>query len=585
MPGVGAMHRLAVVAQRLLREALRVAAGAGSFGPSQVDYIKSGRYLADMSTISLIISEKRYNGVMPEKTKAASNQSRQAIIWGRFSSDQQKDGDSESRQNRLNRACASKAGITVIQEHFDPARSVKDGSTELFKKVIAELPPGVGIICENLDRISRGHPWRAKALLAEILEAGHFVITSQDGREYNSESIEEIETMLMGDMSANLARAENNKRTKRVKEAKAAAVQLAREGKPAPFGSWLPTHIKYNPATKTYDINKDRQKLLTDIFKDYASGKGVRAICKSLNESGVPTFRRSRQAGKWLPSSIFSMLRFEGLIGVLKYKDERIPNAWPACFDEELFYKVQAILSRHRGGRYESKNVNNILRGICKCKHCGSTMTVTKDNYIYCSGSMLGRCKIKTLKKWQDMEFSFARWLVPLAAEKLLGKDSQAQDITALEAKRESNRQQREDMLELLLSKGLSVDIVSARLVKLEAEKNSIENEIAQARSKQATNSELPTSLKYLATWLGGIIEDQAIRKQVSMIIPSIVDKVEVDLSVKGSPSMIANLVNGDAIEWCYKPGQWVTDFDGKQEYIDGDFSSYPVTTTKKTEK
>jgi hypothetical protein len=67
---------------------------------------------------------------------------------------------------------AKRLGIRVLEGHFDPAASVADGATPLFKRVIAELPSGVGINCENLDRISRGHPWRAKAYTADIVEAG-----------------------------------------------------------------------------------------------------------------------------------------------------------------------------------------------------------------------------------------------------------------------------------------------------------------------------------------------------------------------------------------------------------------------------
>ena len=61
---------------------------------------------------------------------------RQAIIWGRFSSDQQKDGDSKTRQDRLNHALAKREGIQIVAEHFDEGVSVKDGATEKFKKVI-----------------------------------------------------------------------------------------------------------------------------------------------------------------------------------------------------------------------------------------------------------------------------------------------------------------------------------------------------------------------------------------------------------------------------------------------------------------
>jgi DNA invertase Pin-like site-specific DNA recombinase len=140
---------------------------------------------------------------------------RRAIIWGRFSSSKQEDGDSRERQDRLNRALAKRLGIKVIAEHFDPASSVKEGVTPLFKKVIAELPQGVGIICENLDRINRGHPWKQKAYLYDIIERGHFIITSQDGTEYNEQTINQVGTVATGDLQTNLANAENAKRTAR----------------------------------------------------------------------------------------------------------------------------------------------------------------------------------------------------------------------------------------------------------------------------------------------------------------------------------------------------------------------------------
>lgn len=278
----------------------------------------------------------------PTKPSKTATQ-RQVILWGRFSSEQQKDGDSERRQNDLNRATAKRLGVTVIPEHFDPASSVKDGATPLFKKVVSELPKDVGIICENLDRISRGHSWRTKSMLLDLIEDGHFIITSTDAKEYNQESIEELETVMVGDMKTALAREENNKRTKRVKEAKQSALELLRHGKAAPFGSNLPPHIKYNPETRQYDIVKDKLAVVKSIFEDYANGHGVQFIIQRLNKSGIKTFKRQLVNG-WQKSTIFSMLRYEGFIGISNIKGERIIKAWQPAISEQLFYKVQSIL-------------------------------------------------------------------------------------------------------------------------------------------------------------------------------------------------------------------------------------------------
>lgn len=481
--------------------------------------------------------------------------SRQAITWGRFSSDQQKDGDSQDRQDRLNRATAKRSGITIIGEHFDKGVSVKDGATPLFKKIISELPKDAGIITENLDRISRGHPWRAKAYIADILEAGHFIITSQDGREYNSESIEQIETMLLGDMQTNLARMENNKRTKRVKEEKAKAVELARQGLPAPLGAWLPAHIKYNFATKQYDVIPERKAIIKKIFTDYANGKGVVAITKDLNFTGTPTFR-GKEIGAWQRSTVFTLLRYEGIVGVLNYKGERIINAWQPAISERLFYQVQSILETNKSkhGNYASGQVNNILRGVAKCPHCGSTMKVTKDNYLACSGYHVGKCKVKHMvPNYREIEIEFAKWFVPTAKDALLGKDEASANIEALTAKKNTLTGRIETTLELLDS-GLAPIEVKARIARLTNERDGIDNEIASAKANQSINATLPESFKQLDTLIDGILDNQDIRKKVSSIVPTIIKRVDIDISNKMFPSFTVHLINGEHIKWEYMP-------------------------------
>jgi len=485
---------------------------------------------------------------------------RQAILWGRFSSDQQKDGDSKDRQERLNREFAKREGIQVVAEYFDPATSVKDGATPLFKKVISELPDGVGIVCENLDRISRGKPWRSKAMLLDIIEDGHFIITSQDGREYNETTIEEIDTLLLGDLSTNLARMENNKRTKRVKEAKASAVELSRQGKPAPLGCWLPKHLKYNPKTKEYDIDEDKKAFFNKLFTDYANGKGVQTIAKELNEKGIPTFKFNRTGG-WQKSTVFAMLRYEGLIGVFNYnpnKDkihttgERIVNAWPAAISEKLFYEVQAKLkiNKSKHGNYKSKKVLNILRGISKCSHCGSTMTVTVDNYLGCSGHFVGRCGIKNmLADYVNTEIDFATWFVPMAKDALLGKDDSTVSIDALTTKKDALNGKIEAMVSLLDS-AIAANAAKKQLDKLGIELSTIENEIATIKANTASQANMPEHINELKTIIAGIKDNQEIRKRVSEIIPNLVSRVEIDLENKWFPSFNVILTNGKTITW-----------------------------------
>jgi DNA invertase Pin-like site-specific DNA recombinase/ssDNA-binding Zn-finger/Zn-ribbon topoisomerase 1 len=481
-----------------------------------------------------------------------------AILWGRFSSSKQEDGASRERQEEKNRETATQRNIRVVGEHFDEAVSVKDGATPLFKKVVAELPSGVGIICENLDRISRGHPWRTKAYIADMLEAGHFIITWQDGKEYTADSINELDTLVMGDIQSSIAYGENQKKKKRVNDSKVRRIELARKGLPSPLGAWLPAHVRYDAETKKYIIKEPAREVTERIFTEYANGKGCSNIARGLNKDKIKTFRR-KEVGGWISGTVSQILRCEGIIGTLVINGERIPKAFLPAIKEPLFYKVQAMFAQNkqRHGNYTSERVNNILRGVCKCYKCGNPMKIYIGDKgtmrIQCAGYRFGKCDQKNMVQYPEMEFEFAKWFIPHAKESLLEQDSATGGIEALETKAKALQKSVETTLSLLDS-GLAVNEVRARLAKLETERTQVSNELEAAKAKQSNNVTHPDTLKELEKLVKGIEDNQEIRRKVSALIPSIVKVVKIDLSEKMFPSFSCELVNGEIIKWQYAP-------------------------------
>ncbi len=500
---------------------------------------------------------------------------RRVILWGRYSSDKQGDGDSRERQERNNRRIAKERNIKVIGEYFDEGVSVKDGATQLFKQIISELPADVGIICENLDRISRGHPWRSKAFIADIIEAGHFIITYQDGREYTNESIDLLETLLMGDMQSNLAFAENAKRKVRVNEAKDTNIALARQGKPAPLGAWLPGYVTYNFDTREYVINETCKGIIKRIFREYLDGKGCANIARGLNKDKIATFRRKGCAG-WIGGVIRQILTCEAMIGTLIFNGERIQHAYPSAISDPLFYKVQAMFARNtkRQGNYQGERVNNILRGILRCHKCNSTMRIYigwgNTFRIQCNGYRVGKCDQINMLRFEDVEYEFAKWFIPLAKEKLLGKDSTVGQIETLTGKRQELQKRIEATISLLDS-GVAVNEVSARLNRLVSERKRYDNAIETAKAKETSAATNPETIKALELLLQGIRDNQEIRRKVAILIPSIVKVVKADISEKYFPVFTCELINGDVIEWSASLSEMVTHKDGTNVfYVDG---------------
>ena len=490
-----------------------------------------------------------------------SGKQRQAILWGRFSSDKQSDGDSIDSQNRYNRDCAKRNGIEIIKEYFDEGISVKNGPTPNFLLMLKDLSPGVGIICRDLDRISRGHCIDAMAFLKnEIVASNHFVITSTDGVEYNQETINQSSTLVVGSMKATIAFGENEKRIRGVRDAKESAIALARKGLPSPLGAWLPSHLKYNFETKQYDVKNDIKDIIQRIYSEYSKGKGTSSIARGLNDDGTLTFV-SKKAGQWTRSTISQMLRYQGTIGTLVIKGERIVNAFPPAISEQLFYKVQSMFEGHtkRHGNYTSDKVNNIFRGVCHCSICGNPVKVYKHTYLGCSGyrdkkhdANGNACSVKNLVPFGELEKSLLEWFVPIAKEELLGKDDNISIVDTLNIKLKSIETKINETFGLLDGElPMPMDKVRERLSKLELERRTIENDISSNKSASSSKASMPEIFDELSNITRELnMNNQEMRKRVACIVPTLIKDIVVDITDKLYPSFHVVLVNGKAFNY-----------------------------------
>jgi DNA-binding TFAR19-related protein (PDSD5 family) len=169
--------------------------------------------------------------------------------------------------------------------------------------------------------------------------------------------------------------------------------------------------------------------------------------------------------------------------------------------------------------------------------------------------------------KFPEMEFAFARWFVPMAKDALLGKDTGFEAIKALTAKKNALQGKIDAMLDLVTS-GIVSNEAKQRLSKLALERDAIDNEIVSVKANQVQSANIPATIERLDAIVEGVLDNQAVRKQVADVIPGLVKDVEVDLADKCFPSFTVRLINGETVTWRYDAIEYGQSFvkskDGK---------------------
>ncbi|MBI2389489.1 MAG: recombinase family protein [Deltaproteobacteria bacterium] len=145
-----------------------------------------------------------------------------------------------------------------------------------------------------------------------------------------------------------------------------------------------------------YAINEREAEVVREIFRRFAEGQGLRAICKSLNDRGVPSPRAGRRGTRsWCPNGIREMLRRDRYRGILIWgrlgkayrggtkvhvaRDEsewtRVDRPELRIVDEELWGAVQAKIEclKRITGRIGAKGppARYMLSGLARCATCG----------------------------------------------------------------------------------------------------------------------------------------------------------------------------------------------------------------------
>lgn len=459
-----------------------------------------------------------------------------AVIYIRWSSAEQAQGDSERRQRALCEAFVERQGWTLADVITEDGKSAFRGANRAAGSKLAalearydagEFDGPIVLVTERLDRLSRQDAKSTFRWIDALTLKGVWIATENDGRVYNQNNLDMIGMITML-LEADVAHKQSLEKSKRIGLSWAAKRDAWMRGEGTPDARIAPDWVSVVDQTPApagsgrkarmiggrYALNEKVEIVRRLVTMSLDHGMGINLIATKLNKEGA----RSLRGSFWTPANIARTLRSRALIGeyLPQYKSEDGSRAraegaewiklFPAAITEERFYALQATIAgrRHLAGR--KREANNLLQGLGHCERCGGPMAFRQGgkgharDKLQCRSYRFGMgCTAEQKYDYPALEKAVLDLILPLALDPaFLGtgatENSLDGQLLALEAKLENKRQAARDLAAVLDTNPSrtiveKVAAMDAEIDRLEVERAALSQRIAETRGK-VTNAE-----------------------------------------------------------------------------------------------
>lgn len=248
-------------------------------------------------------------------------------------------------------------------------------------------------------------------------------------------------------------------------------------------------------------MDEDEAKIVREIFERYSHGERAVDIIQDLNNRRIKT-SIGREFNK---NSLHRLLRNRRYIGYYTYDGIETPNGMPRIVDDDIFYKVQDMLTSNRAhaGKGKAKD-DYLLTTKLFCGHCGDPMIgycgTGKMGKVYhyysCTGNRKKTCKKKIVAKdliEGQVADICAQLLTPeriqIIAEEVIKACQAGGEYLSIKKLREAIKEAdlAIENLWVALEKGQSPERITKRIQQREAEKEALEKQLAKEKRKQPT--------------------------------------------------------------------------------------------------
>lgn len=464
-----------------------------------------------------------------------------AYSYVRFSTVKQELGDSLRRQVE---ACEKYCREHNLELH--PV-SYRDLGVSAFKRKNLEkgalaafidavktgkVAKGSYLVIEQFDRMSRAQTSTALQLLLDLVKAGIKVVTLDDQKVWDSDSINDTGNLVLAIVYMSRANNESQAKADRLssiwgKKKKEAASGTARRIVTSECPRWLAP----NDDKTGFIVLEDRVESIKKVFDMRINGHGVTAIVGKANEEqwpcpGKPPVRKSGESledynlrtrdGRviWHTSNVGRILHNRALLG--EYQpfindpeddNKRIPSGdpiqgyYPAVLDEVTFLRAQA--KANRDGRFPGRrdaSLKNWLQGLLRCTCGHSFVRKNKDSKAqpdyaryYCTArnNKVKRadgtlCPGANAKELETAVLTVVSTVAPGYFQGTARLEELKARADVLEVDVSAARQTRDRFVEAIGATKTPVKALVARLTEAEAECERLEKDLAAARAEIA---------------------------------------------------------------------------------------------------
>ncbi|MGI2106788.1 recombinase family protein [Shewanella frigidimarina] len=310
---------------------------------------------------------------------------RTSISYSRFSSDQQKKGDSLRRQLEIYQAIVQQHNLVDIGQAFtDEGKSAFKGKhldgqlgalIELLQQ--QDLTAKPVLVIEKWDRLSRLEMNATIDLFRRVVKYAD-ILDASDGALYTSESMNDITGYITLGLKAHQAHIYSKNLSDRVRDAKKRA--SLESGNKRIKGRNYPHWLKVE--NDIFVVVEDRASTINKMFELKMQGMGTRSIAIHLNQnfSEYKSWdNRGNVSGEWLSGTVRNHLKNIAATGVFQNKDVHTVDYYPRIISDVLFNNAQLTFKSQKQSAHNTnkRNGDNILYHV-KCMCCETSMTFAK---------------------------------------------------------------------------------------------------------------------------------------------------------------------------------------------------------------